>query len=179
MGNKKSKKLKWLVGLPVGMILILVILSSIGGGMTQLNHEISIQAPTDKVFAVLSDLEAVQHYNPGVKKATYISDNREGAGAARVCDLGKDGQVKERVVDWRPGESITMELYESPWPIEFMKWKTVVKSTGDGTLLSQTLDYQMKFGLLGSLMDRLMMRNKMDKTLSQVFGSLKNYVEAQ
>jgi len=126
---------------------------------------------------VLSDLEAVQHYNPAVKQANYITDHKQGTGAARACDLGKDGQVKERVIDWKPGEYITMELYESPWPVKFMQWKTTVKPTGEGTLLSQTMEYQMKFGLLGSLMNTLVMKNKMDQTLAKVFESLKDYVE--
>lgn len=147
--------------------------------MTQLNHEIRIQAPPEKVFAILSDLEAVQHYNPAVKQAKYISQQKQGAGAARVCDLGKDGQIKERVTDWQAGKYITMELYESPWPIKHMRWKTMVKPNGEGTLLSQTMDYQMKFGFLGSLMDSMMMKNKMDKTLVEVFTSLKTYAEQQ
>jgi len=35
----------------------------------------------------------------------------------------------------------------------------------------------MKFGLLGSLMNTLVMKNKMDQTLAKVFESLKDYVE--
>ncbi len=40
--------------------------------MTKLHHEIKINAPLEKVWTVLADLEAVHHYSPVVTKARYI-----------------------------------------------------------------------------------------------------------
>ena len=82
--------------------------------MTQLQHAIRIAASPESVWAVLADLEAVQHYNSGVKHAKYISAEREGIGASRHCDLNPKGWVKERVIAWEPQRAVTMELYESP-----------------------------------------------------------------
>jgi len=42
MDTSKNRKWRWVVGIPVGIIFSLVILSSTGGNMTQLKHEISI-----------------------------------------------------------------------------------------------------------------------------------------
>lgn len=50
--------------------------------MTQLDHEIRIAAPPQEVWAVLTDLEAVQYYNLGVKHAEYTTTLREGVGTA-------------------------------------------------------------------------------------------------
>lgn len=145
--------------------------------MTQLQHKIHIAAPREKVWAVLADLEAVQHYNAGVKHAKYISAVRAGIGAERQCDLQPKGWVKERVIAWEPQQAVTMELYESQWPLEFMRWRTALAPDGAGTRVSQHLEYKVKFGLFGALLDKLMMRRKMDQALSEVFVNLKKFVE--
>jgi carbon monoxide dehydrogenase subunit G len=145
--------------------------------MTQLHHEIHIAAPLEKVWAVLADLEAVQHYNAGVKHTKYISTVREGVGASRHCDLKPKGWVKERVIAWEPHKAVTMELYESQWPLEFMRWRTALAPDGAGTRVSQQMEYQVKFGLLGALLDKLVMRRKLDQTLAEVFVGLKQFIE--
>jgi hypothetical protein len=42
----------------------------------------------------------------------------------------------------------------------------------------QEINYKVKFGPLGALMDALMMRRKLDKGISEIFESLKHYVES-
>jgi uncharacterized protein YndB with AHSA1/START domain len=146
--------------------------------MTQLQHEIHVDAPPEKVWAVLADLEAVQHYNPGVKHAKYASTLREGVGASRHCDLKPKGWVKERVIAWEPQKAVSMELYESQWPLKFMRWRTVLAPDGAGTRITQQMEYQVKFGFLGGLLDRLVMRHKLDQTVAEVFVGLKRFIEA-
>jgi hypothetical protein len=72
-----------------------------------------------KVWAILADLEAVQYYNPMVVRARYTSSAREGVDASRHCDFRPSGYGKERVVEWKPKETLTMELYESRFPVTF------------------------------------------------------------
>lgn len=146
--------------------------------MTTLHHEIKINAPLEKVWQILANLEAVQYYNPMVKSARYISANKEGVGAARHCDF-KDGKfVKERVTEWEPKKAMTIEMYEHQWPIKFMRWRTELHAEGNGTMATQDLEYEMKFGILGKLMNALIMRKKMDQGAGGVFQEFKRYVES-
>ncbi len=145
--------------------------------MTTLEHQIIINAPKEKVFDALENLELVQEYNPSVLSARYISHDRAGVGAARECNLGKDGLIRERVTAVVDNQSISMELYEHNWPLEFMTWTTRLENVNGNTLLSQSLEYKVKFGLLGALLDRLMMKNKLDSTIASVFESMKLYIE--
>jgi uncharacterized protein YndB with AHSA1/START domain len=168
------KKISAVMG---GMFVLIFLSTFIGGDMTELKHEITIDSSPEKVFSVLENLEAVQHYNPTVTFAKYISDHKSGAGAARECELGDAGKVRERVTAVDPGKSITMELYEHNWPIKSMQWTTNVLPDGSGTKVTQRLTYEMKFGLLGRLLNKLVMRNKLDNTLNEVFVSMKGYIE--
>ncbi len=144
--------------------------------MIELNHEIIIHSDPEKVWKILADLEAVQFYNPTVVTARYISSNREGIGASRECEVKPKGNVKERVTGWIPGKSMTVELYESDWPVRNMHWTTNLHPSNGATKLTQQLHYEPK-GLLGTVLNVLILKRMMNKNLSVVFIRLKQYVE--
>ena len=73
--------------------------------------------------------------------------------------------------------SITMELYESDWPIAFMRWRTELAANGKQTVLTQRMDYAPKFGLLGRALDALVLRRKLDSSVATVFERLRQFVE--
>jgi ligand-binding SRPBCC domain-containing protein len=146
--------------------------------MTTLHHEIRINAPVDAVWNVLGDLVAVERYNPMVKSAKLLSEQQEGVGAGRHCELKPKGWVEERVWDWQPPRAIGLEVAASDWPVVFMKWRTELTAGSDATLVSQEMSYKLKFGPLGRLMDALVMRRKLDKSVAEILGSLKQCVES-
>ena len=145
--------------------------------MTIIQHQTSARCSTDRVWAVLSDLEAVQHYNPGVRRAAIEGSQPSGVGARRSCELLPKGRVVERVTHWETGRALGLEIVESDWPIHFMRWITRVEPSGDGTRITQSLEYQLKFGPLGWLLDHAVMKRKLTATLDEVFANLVNYVE--
>ena len=145
--------------------------------MTQLHHEIKINASPEKVWEALANLETVQHYNPLVAKTKYISTNKEGVNATRYCDFKPKGFSKEKVTEWIPNKLLGMEVVESSFPMKYTHWKTYLKADGSGTLVSQDLEYEVKFGLLGKLMNILMMKSKYTSIVQDIFVGLKQYVE--
>jgi ligand-binding SRPBCC domain-containing protein len=148
--------------------------------MTTLRHQVRIEAPVEAVWeAIAGDLTAVQHYNQMVSSARFITDHHHGVGAMRRCELKPKGFVEERVWDWSPNRMVGLEVAASEWPLVFMKWKTELHNEGKATLVSQEMNYKLKFGPLGALMDALMMRRKLDDSIFEVFGNLKRYVEGR
>lgn len=146
--------------------------------MTTLRHQIRIEAPVEAVWeAIAGDLTAVQHYNQMVSSARFVTDHRQGVGAMRRCELKPKGFVQERVWDWIPNRAIGLEVAASEWPLVFMKWRTELENDGGATLVRQEMNYKLKFGPLGALMDALMMRRKLDGGIREVFENLKRYVE--
>ena len=145
--------------------------------MTTIHHEIEAACSPERVWAVLADLEAVPHYNPTVRTAAVKGTRRTGVGAERVCDLLPKGRVVERVTHWEDGREVGLEVAESDWPIRFMHWVTRVEPKGAGSLISQRLEYELKFGPLGWLLDRLVMRRKLTDTLDDVFARLAKHAE--
>ena len=145
--------------------------------MTKFHHEITINAPVEKVFRTLADLESVRFTNPLVKTVKIISPNKEGVGSARHCDF-KDGKfVEERVVAFELNRSIGFELYKHQWPLVFMRWTNRLEKQENNTLLVSDTEYELKFGIMGKIMDVLMMRRKFSQIIDDALGKLKSYVE--
>lgn len=76
-----------------------------------------------------------------------------------------------------PPRAIGLEVAASDWPIVFMKWETTLEPEGSATIVHQEMNYRLRFGPLGALLDALMMRRKLDASVRAVFANLKRYVE--
>jgi len=146
--------------------------------MATLHHEIRIDAPVDAVWRAIADLAAVDKFNPLVASARYISQQREGVGAARHCELKPKGWVEERVWEWTPPRALGLEVSASEYPVVFMSWRTELAPEGTATLMTQVMSYKVKFGVFGALLDALVMRRMLDRSIRKIFAGLKGYVEA-
>ena len=145
--------------------------------MTTIHHEVQANCPPERVWALLSDLEAVQRYNPTVRAAMVQGERRTGVGAERACELVPKGRVVERVTHWEDGRAVGLEVAQSDWPIHFMRWVTRVEPVGASTRITQSLEYKVKFGPFGWLLDNFVMKRKLTATLDEVFASLVKHAE--
>jgi len=145
--------------------------------MTTLRHEIQAKCPPERVWALLSDLTAVERYNPNVRSASIDGGRRADVGAQRVCELVPKGRVVERVTHWENGRAVGLEVVESDWPIHFMRWVTRLEPAGDSTRITQELEYRVKFGPAGWLLDRVVMKRKLSASLDTLFEKLVELAE--
>jgi ligand-binding SRPBCC domain-containing protein len=145
--------------------------------MTVLENSIRIDAPPEKVWSVLASLDALDQYDPGVTKVEVVTPTREGPGAARRCDLAPGGWFKEKVADWKPNESLSFELFECTLPVRRLKHSYTLTPDGSGTMVHQRMEYELKFGPVGKLMDAIMVRKKWNEGIKGFFDALKHYVE--
>ncbi|MDO3380913.1 SRPBCC family protein [Gilvimarinus algae] len=144
--------------------------------MGELYHSIEIEAPKAFVYALLSNLESVADYNPLVEHARYVSEKLTGPGASRECSLGKHGIVRERVIDSVEGFSISMEVFEHKWPIEYFRWTTTLEEMAGKTNLTQFTEYQLKFGILGYIMDKLIVNRIMAKQIENILTGMRSHI---
>lgn len=146
--------------------------------MTTLKHEVSVAADIDTVWRTLSDLPAVKQHNPSVVSVCILTDKTTGIGAVRRCEMKTKDWVEEKVWAFDPPHAIGFEVAASSWPVATMKWRTELRPDGSTTLVTQEMNYKLKFGLLGLLLDKLVMRRKLNASLQQVFANLKSHVES-
>ena len=122
--------------------------------MTRFSTTVKISAPKETVWGVLADLGSISKWNPGVAASHSTSPETGGEGATRHCDLqnakgGSIGYLEERAFDWRDGEGFIIDVYESNLPLKRNHVRFDLVSDGDGTIVTITPDYVLKFGPLG------------------------------
>jgi ligand-binding SRPBCC domain-containing protein len=145
--------------------------------VTILLNSIRIDAPKERVWATLAALDALERYDPGVARSEIISEERQGLGAERRCDLAPGGWLKERVREWRPSESLAFELFDCTLPVRRLRHSyTLVEERGT-TVVTQRMEYELKLGMLGRLLDRLVVRRKWDAGIKGFFAGLKRHIE--
>jgi Polyketide cyclase / dehydrase and lipid transport len=140
--------------------------------MSVIHHNLSARCRPDQLWQELSALEAVGRHNPTIRAARLTGTLRQGVGAIRECDLLPKGKVVERVTVWDEGRSIGLEVVQSDWPIRTMQWVTRIESQGTGSTLIQRLEYKMKFGPIGWVLDNLVLRRKITRNVGTALNNL-------
>jgi hypothetical protein len=133
-----------------------------------------IAADPSVVWALLKDFQHVDAFNPNLFRSSHIGGTPlEGVGAERRCEL-KDGRnwIEERVIDWQPGESYTVEIYAGTMPSRDARTRLSVNQKGAASLAVMEITYTPKFGLLGQALDHLLLRRKMMELMQMVLEGL-------
>ncbi len=144
--------------------------------MSSQTREIQIDAPIEKVWSILADIGSVQDYSPGVVKSFYTSEIKKGVGASRHCDLLPTGTVEERIVNWRDGEQYSIEIYDGTEIRYTGVAHFKLKRGGEGTTVTQSMDYRSTEDPTGALGSRSM-EGLVGKVIEGNLVGLKHFIE--
>ena len=147
--------------------------------MKAVSYQIHVDAPTEKVWNILADFGGVYRYSPGVRSSHSTSQVNGGVGATRHCDLLPAGSVEERIVEWTEGQSYTLEIYEGKGtpPFKHAVATLKLKPEAGGTRVFASLDYSLKYGPVGAVMDKVMVQRFLDKGFQGLLSGLKHHAE--
>jgi hypothetical protein len=118
-------------------------------------------------------------WNPGVQESHLTSDLDSCLGATRHCDLGGRNYLDEEVVEFVSGEALTMRITNTNLPFQHADIRFRLEPEGKATRVSVSPEYRMKFGPLGGLMDRVMVRRTYQKGMRSLLRGLKEHVESR
>src|SRR5215475_13829291 len=146
--------------------------------MTKLYNEIVINAPLESVWEILSSVDQLQNYDPTVQRSKATTRNNTGVGASRRVDM-KDGEhwFEERTTLCRPNEALQIELTACNFPIDGLRHSYTFEHQSGQTKVKQVMEYDVKYGVLGKLMDALVLRKRTDVGIKKFFAGLKEYAE--
>ena len=146
--------------------------------MTTMTKDIQINAPKEKVWEILSNMETVQNYDPMVINAFYTSDIKEGVGASRQCDLPEGGYVKERITAWNLDEGYSLKVYEDSEPdspLENQVAHFALAENEQGTKVTMTFEYNLKADV--PVDPQEMEQMWAEEALPGILAGLKHYIE--
>lgn len=156
----------------IGMITESVVQASV------VTNTIDISVPQPTVWKILSSLENVPLFDPGITKAYYLSDVKTGLGATGYCVL-EQGYMKKRVTAWDDEHSITLEVYENGI-FGMMKQASgtyTLRTRAGKTSVTFTVDYTVKGGVFGDILGS-MMQGFVRDAIGRNLEGLKQYAEA-
>jgi hypothetical protein len=145
-------------------------------GKYEVISEVIINASTDEVWDVLKKFGSVSDWAPAVSKSYYVGSQQAGVGTKRHCEIDGFGGLDEVVTDWQEGVgfaySVTplgpLDKSNSSW------WLTRI---GDSSSkLEVTFSYDLRFGLLGKILHKLVMRRKLEKSLPDTLAAVKSHL---
>ncbi|MTI38831.1 SRPBCC family protein [Fulvivirga lutimaris] len=146
---------------------------------TQLKASVIINAPQELVWKVVRNFGKISDFHPLVKSSKSINE-KEGLGAKRYCELLPMGAMEEEVVQWTDGVSFTAEVIGGKMlpPCHYMKGMLELESRGSQTRVTFTFNYLMKLGLIGRLMNAIIIKPQFKKAPPKYVNGLKNYIES-
>ena len=146
--------------------------------MSTLINSITIDAPIDRIWSILIDLELLDKTDPTVKKATLVSEIKTGLHAKRKV-LMQDGKnwFDEMITEFNPNEKLVYQLTDCSFPIKGLKHTYSFEIIGNQTKVQQVMEYTVKFGLIGVLMDKIMIGKQFNSGINLFLSGLKTYAE--
>ncbi len=137
-----------------------------------------IETPSEQAWDALADFGNIHRFNPHLAGSHVLDEDAQcGVGTERVCDLKRGGALHERVVDWHPGESYTVEVQMPSMPVTDMRTTMAVRPV-DATRceVSMHMQYRPRFGPAGWLADRVMLRYVLRRMLAGVLVGLDRHL---
>ena len=137
------------------------------------------EASTARVWDLMSDFGAIDAFNPTLKESHLLDGSCEiGLGAERQCTL-KDGRnyIHERVVDWQEGRSYRIEVFGGTMPLDDIVAELAVTPAPSGSTLRMTMRYRPRWGLAGRLIEPVLLRPMMRRSMRKVIDGLAEKAE--
>ena len=141
----------------------------------KVTREMNTDATT--VWKHLDDFANVYKYNPGVKSSEILGRKNTGLGARRQCNFYDGTSLKEEISQYNEGQSYTLELSDFSMPLKSAtSYMEVIARGPHSSTLSITLMFQPKFGPLGWIMAKLLMKPMLTKALKGLTKGLDDHV---
>ncbi len=140
----------------------------------------NIAASADRAWAALADFGNIANFHPGLSGSHLLDGSAaNGVGAERRCDIKDGNYLVERVRDWHEGQSYTIDIIESSMPVRRATATLSVKPIdAHHSQAAMVVDMTMKFGLLGKVMEVLMARSAMRRTMVGILDGLGTFAGA-
>jgi len=147
-------------------------------GRYEVNAKLVIDSDITSAWQVLADFYDVYTWAPGVSKSHALNDLPLGLGAARYCKLDDFGSIEEHITHWVDQAGFVYTISPlGPLNNAVSRW-WLTPLANRQTMLEVTLKYDIRFGIFGRLIHKLIMRSKLEKSLPDTLLAVKGRVEA-
>jgi len=139
----------------------------------------TINAPSSKIWSVLSDFSNIQMFHPNVQAVDQLSEVDRGLGATRRCNFYSGGSAVEKIISWDDERQFfTCTVTELAAPIlDVTAGMGVKKIDSHRSEVYIEMNYVPKWGIFGKILNVLVLRFAMQSTFNKVLKGLELHLE--
>jgi hypothetical protein len=134
-----------------------------------------------KAWDILRDLSKAHYYVPGLVNTEITTEKTTGVGASRMVYQSETKGIDETVEEWNEGHGFLIRLHKgdkgAPAPFSKGHFRYAIEDQGDGTQLTCSLIYTMRWGVLGVVLDKLLLNFIMRRIIADVTLSMRFFYE--
>jgi hypothetical protein len=144
------------------------------------SYSLEMPLPLDAAWLRLRDLGVAHHYVPGLTGTEITTALKEGVGASRRVHQTGGGWIDETVTSWTEGHGFDIRLHRGEEgmvaPFREASFRYWLEDAGASrTRLVLTLSYSLRWGMFGTLLERLAMGRGVTGNLRDVALGLREY----
>lgn len=133
-----------------------------------------------EIWNALADFPNVQNYSPSVKKSYALENTNTGLGAKRHCDLTPFGSIDEEIIEFKENELMGVKIFDSKKmpPFKDMVAHFQLQFESDTqTKVEFEISWGMKMGVIGKMMNAMMLKPQFQKGAENFLLGLEHYVK--
>jgi len=147
--------------------------------MSTIKQSVIVEANKQKVWEVLKDFGGVYRWHPKVETSPLHSANNEGIGAKRTCNFYDGTSVDEEVTAYKEGEYMEIILTNFSMPLKRATARVEIKELSTRRIqVDLQMSFDVKYGPVGWVMDKVMMKPMMGKMFKQVLSGLRYHINS-
>lgn len=138
-----------------------------------------IDAPIEDVWAVLDDFGNVQEYSPKNKACRLLDGPETGVGARRETELYAGFSVVHEITEYEPERRMRFDHIDvGEFPVKEIHVEFTLNSVGDSrTEVTMAADYRPKWGLIGMVLGKTVLKRKLRGLLEDTLGGLDKHIQ--
>lgn len=147
----------------------------------QAKNEALIDAPAQRIWALVTDITMLPRVNPGVVSATGTMNELNGARTCEIVNGGRKGTIHERCIELVPGRKTVWTMEKDTMGAAKMLRDTrfclTLEKTGDAQTRVVLETYYDPAGIVGRLMSALVMKKMFAKAQGQILQNIRSLTE--
>ena len=145
--------------------------------MRKLEYRIVIETSKQNVWDVMADFGCAAPWAPGMRQSSLKGEKKTGVGTRRVLQHVWGFRIEEIITEWVDGSGYSFKLTKAPFPMRDVHETWILRSDDIQALLTITVSYGMRLGLVGVLLDTVLVRFLVAREIRLGICGLKHYVE--
>ena len=145
--------------------------------MTIISKSVTINAPINQVQALMDNPDVTPDWYEGMESLNPSQGYPTEVGSTAVIEIKAGGMTMESNLEVTESEPEKLRVFKMDGMIVGInRWE--LRPDGDQTHINLTIDYEMKGGGIGKIMDKLFVERINDKNAEASLANLKSKLEA-